>query len=232
MAKHPQNNPRISVNKLAEFMTAKAGRQRQILRDQKYPTDYKGMYHKEAAEAISICVASNLENIGVVERAIASLEQISPEKIGTQRRVAANIDALEAFLQMLDEVDMTGATPSLGEHAPPKHSIQNVEISVRPEIILRGNGKAGPIIGAMKLHFPTTFALNPVTAGYVSAVCQEWAKSHLDADATVWGPYCNVVDIGSRQFYPGVKTTVARMRDVEAACQNIAALWPTITASG
>ena len=42
--KKPANDPRISVNKLAEYMGAKAARQRQILRDQKYPTDYKGMY--------------------------------------------------------------------------------------------------------------------------------------------------------------------------------------------
>ena len=49
--------PRISVNKLAEFVGARGARQRQILKDQKYPTDYKAMYHKEAAEAISLAVS-------------------------------------------------------------------------------------------------------------------------------------------------------------------------------
>ena len=52
------------------------------------------MYYKEATEAISTCLASNLENISVIDRAIMSLEQQSPEKIGTQRRIASNIDAL------------------------------------------------------------------------------------------------------------------------------------------
>jgi hypothetical protein len=80
--------PRISVNKLAEFMEAKGGRQRQILKDQKYPTDYKGMYHKEAAEAIASCLSKNLEDLDIIDRAIALLEQAKPQKIGTQRRVA------------------------------------------------------------------------------------------------------------------------------------------------
>jgi hypothetical protein len=39
---------------------------------------------------------------------------------------------------------------------------------------------------------------------------------------------CCVIDVGSQTVYPGVKATTARMKDVEAICQNIAALWPTI----
>jgi hypothetical protein len=135
MAKDVVNKPRISVNKLAEFIDAKAARQRQILRDQKFPSEFKGMYYREAAESISVCLASNLENTSVIERTIASLEQQNPDKIGTQRRIQSNIDALETFEAMLDDIDLKGAAPSLGEHAPPKLTIQNVEISVRPNII-------------------------------------------------------------------------------------------------
>jgi hypothetical protein len=69
------NQPRISVNKLAEFITAKASRQRQILRDQKFPQDYKVTYYKEASEAISICIGSNIENTAIIERTISNLEQ-------------------------------------------------------------------------------------------------------------------------------------------------------------
>ena len=63
MATDSDRKPRISVNKLAEFSRAKAGRQRQILSDQKYPTDFKGMYYKEASEAIALAIASNLEEL-------------------------------------------------------------------------------------------------------------------------------------------------------------------------
>jgi hypothetical protein len=119
------------------------------------------MYYKEATEAISTCLASNLENISVIDRAIMSLEQQSPEKIGTQRRIASNIDALETFQAMLDDIDFKGSTPSLGDHTPPRMNIQNVDVSVRPEIILSATGKSGAaLVGAIKLHFSKTFPLD------------------------------------------------------------------------
>lgn len=229
MAKLPQKPPRISVNKLAEFMGAKAARQRQILHDQKYPTDFKGMYYKEASEAIAQALSSNLENLVPVDNALKLLNQLTPEKIGTQRRVAANIDALETFQLMLDDIDLKGANPRLGDIAPPKLTIHGVEISVRPEVRLSASGKSGAaLVGALKLHFPRTYSLNEDSAGYVSAILQEWCKVHLLTEGAPNSGLCCVIDVGSQKVFPGVKATTARMKDVEAICQNIAALWPTI----
>jgi hypothetical protein len=229
VAKDPNKVPRISVNKLCEFMTAKAARQRQILRDQKYPTEFKGVYYKESSEAIAVSVASNLENLKPVENAIKLLAQKTPDKIGTQRRIAANLDALETFLLMLDDIDLKGATPKLGDQSPPRLTIHGVEISVRPEVLLSAKGKSDALlVGAVKLHFPRTFSLNDDSAGYVSTILQEWSKAHLADDGAVNGSLCPVIDVGSQKVYPGVKATTARMKDVDAICQNIAALWPTI----
>ena len=119
MKKGSSGLPRISVNKLAEFMTAKASRQRQILHDQKFPSDFKGPYYKEAGEAISACIASNLENLDALDRQLRILEQQSPDKIGAQRRVASNIDAIETFKLMLDDIDLKGGSPSLGANSAP-----------------------------------------------------------------------------------------------------------------
>ncbi len=58
--------PRISVNKLAEYIGSKGRRQREILRDQKFPEDFKGMYYREASEAVSRCLASDLEDTAVI----------------------------------------------------------------------------------------------------------------------------------------------------------------------
>lgn len=229
MSKATNNQPRISLNKLAEFMTAKAARQRQIIRDQKYPTEFKGMYYKEAVEAISSSLASNIEDLDVIDRTIRILEQTTTTKIGTQRRIDSNIDALENFRAMVDRVDLQGATPALAPHSAPKLTIHGVEISVRPEIILRGDGKSGPLIGAMKLHFPRTFPVVGEPSGYLSAILQEWCRINLADDAKPFGPYCFVIDVGASRQCDGVKATANRMKDVEAVCQNIAALWPTVT---
>lgn len=230
MARGATDAPRISVNKLAEFIGAKARRQRQILRDQKYPTDYKGMYYREASESIASYISSNLEKASIIDRAIAVLEQSHPEKIGTRRRIEANIDALETFRVMLDSLELAGAVPTLGDNSSPRIMIQNVEISVRPEIILRSAGKSGsPLVGAIKLHFPRTFSLREDGEGIVSAVLQEWLKAHLPDDGEPNPLQCYAIDVGAQRVGKGVRSTVARLREVEANCRNIAALWPTIT---
>ncbi len=224
------DQPRISLNKLAEFMTArKPARRRSILKDQKFPTEYKGMYHREACEAIASCIASNLETVSALDRAVALLEQQSPEKIGTQRRLTQNADAIERFKTMLDGLDLKGATPRLGETSQPKLAVHNVNISVRPEIILTGRGKSGPLAGAMKIHFPTTNPLDDEAGAYVSAVLQEWAKAFLADEGEIYAPYCFVIDVGQAKIHSGVKATTARMKDVESACREIFALWPSIT---
>jgi hypothetical protein len=109
-------------------------------------------------------------------------------------------------------------------------TIQGVEISVRPEIILRGQGRDGRLLlGAMKVHFPRTFPLNSDSAGIISAILQRYTRDCLARDGEEpFAPYCSVVDVGSQRFHPGVRATTNRMREVEAECRNIAAIWGSI----
>ncbi len=222
--------PRISVNKLAEYMVSKGRRQREILRDQKFPQDFKVTYYKEAEQAASRCMASNFEDTAILVSAIEVLEQRTSEKVGTVRRINGNIDAIEAFAGMMDQIDFKGGMPELGEHAPPRGRIHDVDISVRPEIVLRGEGKGGqPLVGALKLHFPKSFALNEESAGFVSAILQRYAEMHLaTGNQNAYWAYCSVADVGSRRFYPGVRSIAARIRDVESECRNIAAIWASL----
>lgn len=223
--------PHISVNKLAEFNEAKGARQRAILRDQKYPDGFKGLYHREAAEAISLYLASHMEDLKPIDRAITLLEQKKPEKIGAQRRVAANLDALESFSMLLDKIEarIKDVDLTLGDQfSTQRLTLHGVDINVRPELLACRAGKTTPLCGAIKLHFPTTFPLNKNTAGLVSAVTQEWCKHYTPEKGSISGALCFVIDIGSQEVYDGVTSTVARMKEVDADCQNIAALWPTI----
>ena len=57
-----------------------------------------------------------------------------------------------------------------------------------------------PLVGAMKLHFPSTFALNKESAGYISALLQEWSKTY-QPDTQTNGPFCSVIDVGSKKMY-------------------------------
>ena len=128
-------SPRISVNKLGEYITSRATRQTKILRDQKFPPEYMTTYYREAEESISQFIATELQDFGIIERKISILEQIPSDNVYNNRRLSGNIEAIECFMNVMDKVDLGGASPTLGPQTA-MLTVSNVNVSVRPEIIL------------------------------------------------------------------------------------------------
>ncbi|MES0069480.1 hypothetical protein NKJ73_27315 [Mesorhizobium sp. M0074] len=226
------NKPTISVNKLGEYIISKGARQRKILHDRKYPDpDFQmGMYHREASDAVASYIAAGAINPSPLDTVLHSLEQLTPDKVGTARRINANIDALERFGTMLDDIDLMDGEPELGAHAPAKLTFHSVEISVRPEIVLRATIKGKLYIGALKFHFSKSHPHTAESAGFVSAAVNEYCRLHVVGygDGVVNAAFCQVIDVASGTVFPGVKATKQRLNDISAECQNITALWPTI----
>ena len=76
----------------------------------------------------------------------------------------------------------------------------------------------------MKVPVPRTFPLNSDSAGVISAILQRYTRDCLVKDEEEpFAPYCSIVDEGSRRCYEGVRSTINRMREVEAECRNIVA---------
>jgi hypothetical protein len=228
----PVKSPTLSVNKLAEYVCSRAGRQRRILYERKYPDPEfsAGMFHREAAEAVTRYLADGCVDATPITKELGVLGQLKPSKIGTARRINANIDALDRFADMLDDIDFQGADATLGAHNPTPLTFHGVKVSVRPEIILRATGpKKQQMVGAVKLHFTKTHCHDGESAGYVSAAVQEYLRCHvIQGDEIVAPQLCPVIDIGSGTVFPGVRAISNRLKDIEAACQNIHALWPSI----
>jgi hypothetical protein len=228
MAKQ-HDEPRISVNKLAQYVTSRAARQNQILRNAKFPPDYITTYYREAGEAIARFLAGDMAEISILDNAISTLSQKVAANVYEGRRVAGNIDAIETFGTLLDDIDLSGTTAKLGANAAPHVVINGVGISVRPEVTLHSKSKAGALVGGIKLHFPKTEPLDKEESEYVSAIMQAFCKDHLWKDGQPNAAHCMVIDLASAKVYPGVKAIRQRLKDVQNACGQIASLWPSIT---
>ena len=224
-----RSEPQISVNKLAQYFTSRAARQSQILQLAKFPPDYITAYYREASETIARFLASGMADAAILDGAVKALNQITPASVYETRRIAGNIDAIETFAAMLDEIDFEGATAQLGGQTAPHLVMQGVHISVRPEVTLHSMAKGNPLVGGIKLHFPVTEPLDAEQAGYVSAVAQAFCDAHLWKHGAPYGSHCMVIDMASKQVYPGVKAVIKRMKDIKSACDHIAALWPSIS---
>lgn len=221
--------PRLSVNKLGEYMTARAGRQNKILFDAKHPQDFIVAYYKDAAEVIAKAIVDGLQDIEPIETAIRRLGARNAETVFELRRINGNIDALETFLDMMGDINLKGVEARLGSHQANHLSIHGVNISVRPEVTLHLEKRTGePLVGGIKLHFPKTFPLPDDAAEYISTCVQLYCRDHLHSIGTPSHQHCYVIDVSQGKVFGGVKAIKSRMKDVEETCRQIATIWPTI----
>jgi hypothetical protein len=227
MAKQ-RDEPRISVNKLAQYVTSRAARQNQILRNAKFPPDYITTYYRDAAEAIARFLAGGMIDLSILDNSISVLSQKVAGNVYETRRIAGNIDAIETFANLLDDISYGGASAKLGAQKAPHLVLGGVEISVRPEVTLHSTSKAGDMVGGIKLHFPKIEPMDEEQANLVSALMSAFCKDHLWKDGAPLPAHCIVIDLASGKVYPGIKSVKQRLKDIESACGQIATLWPGI----
>ena len=170
-----------------------------------------------------------MTDVAILDGTVNVLNQIIPATVYETRRIAGNVDAIETFATLLDAIDFEGASAQLGAQTAPHLIMQGVHISVRPEVTLHSVAKGNSLVGGIKLHFPVTEPLDAEQAGYVSAVVQTFCSTHLWKDGTPFGSHCMIIDLASKQVYPGMKAIIKRMKDIKSACDHIAALWPSIS---
>jgi hypothetical protein len=229
--------PRISVNKLGEYLVAKsAARRRQIIRDQKRPPDFKVVRYKDAQRAIVDYFSRGYDPAALSEH-LGRLSSWAPGPDDSSYEAQRNRDcqdAIESFMGMLGFPDLInlvegGSTMTPGPTDAPKLNKAGVAISVRPEFIVHGTDRAGvAFVGALKLHNCKGFALTQQGGEYVGTVLHEYAELHLAGRARCDHRHCHVLDVFARQLYSAPKSFKQRRSDIEAACEEIAAVWPTL----
>jgi hypothetical protein len=119
-------------------------------------------------------------DFGILDNSISALSQKVASNIYETRRIAGNIDAIETFNGLLDDIDFGTATARLGAQKAPHLILGGVEVSVRPEVTLHSKSKSGDdLVGGIKLHFPKTEPMDEEQANLVSAPMNAFCKDHL-----------------------------------------------------
>jgi hypothetical protein len=149
------------------------------------------------------------------------------------REKAASRSALEAFAELAPNLG-DGLVVTRGANIVPKLEIGGVQISVRPDLVLRGKGRGGrPFVGAVKFHFAKSAPLNDRSGAIVSALLHEYAEAHLADPAAgerADPKRCLVLDLASCRIYTAPGTRARLLGEIEDACREIAARWSSLPA--
>lgn len=220
-------HPRISANKLGEYMVSPPLRRQSIIERQKYPCTYIGAYYEPAHEAIVDFIVGRSDRGGLLRRTEQIVEG-PHESTWAMHRAHGSAEAVLRFLDLEPKLDLRGMVPMVPEEHT-KLDVAGVDVSVYPDVVLEGfDDKDRPIVGAIKLHFPKSHPHTEASAQYVATLLRVYAMEVMADRGKVCEDACIVVDVFAGRVLTAPHGYRRRWRDIGAACEEIRRLWPTV----
>jgi hypothetical protein len=224
---------RISVNRLGEYLSSTPNHQNTILKKQKRPgTGGAPQYYYEAEKPIVKYLTGEISFDKLIQTAINLIEEIPASKWYEHRNPHC-ADAIMRFAKFTDIDKLMAYERQVGSNTNGKMLIEGVQLSVRPEIILKGKSRGKEVYGAIKLNISNSFSLDrPVgdhSAGeYIAAAVNMYMNQYLienELDGKIAPGMCIVVDVFDRRLYSSPVRIGSLRKEITAACRNINRLW-------
>lgn len=216
--------PKISANKLGEYLTATASRRKRIIEDQQNPKPFITARYSEARKEIVNYLANNMANEEAMLNAAHELRTTSGATDFIEQDRRASADAIEDFLDASEQLNLEGFVVEPGDVASQKSmEVCGVEISMRPDAIIK-KSETQEVVGALKLHFPKTNPLNEKSAEYVATALRVHLEN-TESNAKIDHKKCYVVDVSTGLVANAPKAHKRKMNDIAAACEEIKARW-------
>lgn len=206
---------RLTVKGLAKFMTRKPAAQRKILHDFKFPQPeghVQTVYYREARQAIHD-YHNEGNNPATLIGAVDSLRARADRSQGqTQIRLEHNIRALESYLK-----HFAGKQFTILKTPRTYYSHGNVTITAAPDLFVEERGAQRLIKLELGADAPDKDMIK-----IILQVMYDAAKA---AGLNVRPQDVIYLDASRALQYKGAKARARLQRDIEAACENIEAMW-------
>lgn len=222
-----REHPRMALNKLGEYMVANAARRERIVTNQKYPQQVRTVRYNEAQEAITDYMVSGATDDKNLNREIERLRTNGSADTWKGQNSLLCANAIVSFRNVVNDLNKTGELIfTRGEPTPPKLHIGDVEVSVRPEIIVTRKNRFGDqCVGAVKLYFPKTHPLGKEAGEYVASTVHHFLNEYPQIPGNPDYKLCAVVDVSAGDVFWAPLAYRRRRTEIEAACREIARAW-------
>jgi len=222
-------NPRISVNKLGEYLVAKAGRRLTIIGDQKHPRDFIVARYSIVFDAVARCLVANGDP-RIIRETMEKLYDLTPKGMWHQQNLELSVEALDLFLNLIDDIDLSEFDVTRAANGATDLVVDKVTISVKPDLYLRDKMTKecrGVVkLSILKAHKPKNGDEPNIEAAlYVGAVLHQFANEVLSPKGKIAPVNCLVIDVFGQRVLQAPKSFTKRRSDISAACREIARGW-------
>lgn len=219
-------SPRFSLNKLAEYMAASPRRRRSLIIDQIRLPVAKVINYEDARRVLVRFFADpDRSPKQLLDMAAAFRDRAAqnPEEHRSQCLVSS-ARALEAFAPFSDQVRPKGVVAVRGPRQGADLELGGVRVVVAPDISLIQPGTERRI-GALKLHFSRSAPLSSESLQYASTLIYRHLENNSDQPTK---SRCISVDIFAHRAEAVPRAVKDRIKNLEAACEEIAERWPSL----
>lgn len=216
--------PRISVNKLAEYLEAIPTRRKKIVNDAKYPEKFIVTRYKDAKEGMKGYIRQVIDEDAVLA-IISTLESKTADTEFQENDNRLSIEALESLLET-DISIFDGCSITEHEDKNELINIAGVDVSVNPDLVIKKEIEGVVHIGAMKLHVSKTNQLTEESQKIVSVLLFQYADKYIKGSGEAASlKLCFSYDLFKQQIECCPTSYKHRLKKIEAACEEIALWW-------
>lgn len=222
--------PRISLNKLGEYLHANPARRKKIVEDAKYPVNFIRTRYSYARTVIQEYFSSNFDE-NILDEGIDNLINKRVESEFEENDRDCSIEALEAvsFIDMTELIDTTKLSISIYRGENRMLNISGVDVSVKPNLIIRGKYRGSKVVGAIKIHISKNHRLNNQSAADIANILRNFLEENVvEEDEKVEPKFCISMDVFDKSFEPAPKAFKRRIKYAVSACEEIALWWNKI----
>ena len=225
-----RKDPRISVNKLGEYLTAPPARRKRIIHDAKFPSTFMVSRYTAAENAIADWICTGGTDELLLAQAIAALRSGEPRSSFARSRRDCCVTAIANAARLADKLQLpSGRVAYVRTNSATPLSLGDLTVSVRPEVLIYTGSGEQRRLGGIKLYFSKQHPLNQQAADYITTLLWQSLVVRSAKDLLLLDhDQIKVVDVLAGEVYVLARAHKKRLKDISAACEEIAGRWETI----
>lgn len=223
-----QKTPRVSLNQVLRYNSASSTKRRAIVFQAKKPSDIIVPRYSKARRLAVNYFLSGFDQ----KDARASIDELKERPADTAWKLSdrdKSVEAVNLLVAMpLDIVGVQKMMFSRYKGDNPKLNFLGTDVSVYPDLVIRGLYRGKQVVGAVKFHFSSGNPMNQEECKTGAVLLYDFAKKHLCREGEEVSPkHCIYIDPFSGVLEHTPSSVVNRMKMIVASCQEFGMWWKT-----
>lgn len=215
----------ISINRLAEFSGATESGRRRIITEQISPNPFKTPWYQLSKARMKQSLRANGDLQPIYDGINTLMNRVTnnPRQLNDK---TVSLEALQRFIQMklpdilgkIDYTIMKAETNSV--------MIEDVEVIVAPDLIIKGTLNGRVVIGGIKIHISKAKPFDFKKSVYVASIIHKFLVDRVAKSGEIVMPeLCFSLDVFGERIVPAPDNTETIMSEISDICLGIKRTW-------